>query len=133
MTTDTPDRIDDLIELLSDAEQGDRLSIDLPDLPTYIVEVVSNDSVAPTDAPTANNPDARGKIQVNANVDYDHTSVPEPEGIGHLRSISASRDADTGAFTRPTLGVIEQTTTSSAAEQEWVSNPQPIEQIDVID
>ena len=133
MTINTSDSIDDMIELLSNADQGDRLSIDLPDAPTYVVVVVSNDSVAPTDDSTDPSTDSLGNIQVNATVDYDHTPVAEPEGIGHLRSISASRDTDTGAFTRPTLGVMVKSPTSQSGEREWVADPQPIERIDMID
>jgi hypothetical protein len=123
--------IDTLIERLYAAEPGDRLRITLPERPPYVVTVVTNDSTKPREETIDDGETAsQGRIQVNVNVVFDDTPVEEPAEIGPTRGISATRQPDTGAFDRPTLGVMVDSSPSPGAEPDWNADPRPIEQLD---
>jgi hypothetical protein len=131
MNNTPPTSIDTLIEQLSAAEPGDRLRITLPERPPYVVTVVTNDSTKPRAEATDDGETAsQGRIQVNVNVVFDETPVEEPAEIGPARGISATRQPDTGAFDRPTLGVMVDSSPSSGAEPDWNADPRPIERLD---
>jgi hypothetical protein len=131
MTDTPPASIDTLIERLSAAEPGDRLRITLPDRPPYVVTVVTNDSTKPrAEATDDGETEYQGRIQVNVNVVFDETPVEEPAEIGPARGISATRHPDTGAFDRPTLGVMVDSSPAPAAAPDWTADPRPIERLD---
>jgi hypothetical protein len=126
-----PASIDTLIERLYVAEPGDRLRIILPERPPYVVTVVTNDSTKPQEEATDDGEtEYQGRIQVNVNVAFDETPVEEPDEIGPARGISATRHPDTGAFDRPTLGVMVDSSPAPDAEPDWNTEARPIERLD---
>lgn len=128
-----PASIDTLIEVLYAAEPGDRLRISLPEQPTYVVTVFTNDSAKPREeTPEDGETEYQGRIQVNVNVAFDETPIEEPDEIGPARGISAMRNPDTGAFNRPTLGVMVDSS-SPDADPDWNADPRPIQQLDVLE
>lgn len=129
-----PTSIDTLIERLYAAEPGDRLRITLPERPTYVGTVFTNDSTTPREEATDDGEtEYQGRIQVNINVAFDETPVEDPDEIGPARGISATRQPDTGAFDRPTLGVMGDSSPAPDAESDWNADPRPIEQLDVLE
>lgn len=133
MTDTPPASIDTLIETLYAADPGDRFRITLSERPPYVVQVFTNDSITPQEGTDDGDPKNRVRIQVNVNVAFDETPVEEPAEIGTARGISATRDADTGMFERPTLGVMVDSSASPDAAPDWNADPRPIEQLDELD